>query len=350
MGKTVKVFAVALFLTFPSILLLSSPLTAATKWKLQTTGPSGSIIVEKFAKVFSKLVKERSDGNLTIKVYPASAIIPPLEVTTAVGKGIIEMGLGGPVYDIGSIPLANVAGGLPFAWATPEDQYEFWNIYQDGKALEMLNLPYHEKGVHNIILATFDDEYLSMTNFPVNTLEDWRGKKMRATGIYGKVMAELGASTVNISLPEVYMGIQTGTIDGAVAGISLLEEFKLKEVVGYVIRPAFASCVGTTLYVNLDKWNKLSEELKEIVNTAAHNAYADSLLPYSLKLKEKTLNEAILKNDIKIINLSETETRRLMVAVTPVWEYVENLTSANKDLMGVVKMYLDEKGTPYPGK
>ena len=334
--------------------LITSTITfsssAQIKWKLQATSPTGSILVDQFTQVFSKLVEERSEGRLIIKVYPASAIVPPLEVTSAVGKGIIEMGQGGPVYDIGSIPIAYVAAGLPFGWETSEDTYEFWNLYKDGMALDMLNVPYHEKGVHNIILATFEDEYLAMTNFPVNTLEDWVGKKMRTTGVYGKLMSELGAPTVNMSLPEVYMGIQTGTIDGAVAGISLLEEFKLKEVVDYVIRPAFSACVGSTVYVNLDKWNSLSADLKEIVEKALHDAYANSLMPYSLELRDKTLNEAVRKNGIKIINLSEKEKERLRQAVVPIWEYVGGRSPQNTELLDLLKEYLDFKGTPYPGK
>jgi len=329
---------------------LNAASSSPIKWKMQTTSPSGSIMVDNFTQVFADLVEERSKGRLIIKVYPASAIVSPLEVTSAVGKGVVEMGQGGPVYDIGNIPLANMGAGLPFAWATPEDQYDFWNIYKGGKALEMLNEAYHEKGVHNIILVTHNDEYVALTNFPVNTLEDWKGRKMRTTGVYSKVMAALGASTVNLSLPEIYMGIQTGTIDGAVVGLSLLEEFKLKEVIHYIIMPPFSSCVGTTLYVNLNKWNSLPADLKEIVNKAAKDAYAGSMLPYSIELRAKTLDEAINKNKIKMITLSDKEEERLRGAVAPVWDYVGRMTPANENLMTLLKEYLDSKGTQYPGK
>lgn len=318
-------------------------------WRLQATSPKGTILVDKFAEVFSKLIEERSQGRLRIKVFPVAAIIPPLEVTASVGKGVVEMGQGGPPYDVGIIPLANVAAGLPFGWETAADQYEFWNVYKGGKALDMLNQAYHEKGVHNIILATFEDEYLALTKFPVNTLEDWKGKKMRATGVYGKVMAELGAATVRMSLPEVYMGIQTGTIDGAVVGFSLLEDFKLKEVVDYVIRPGFSSCAGTTLYVNLDKWNSLPADLQKIVNQSARDTYAETLMPYSVELRDKTYEE-VRKRGIQVINLSDKETERLRQSATPVWKYIEGLSPRNAELMDFLREFLNYKGSPYPGK
>jgi len=320
------------------------------KWKLQAASPAGGILVEKYAKVFASLVEERSKGRLIIKVYPSSAIVSPMEITAAVGKGVIEMGEGGPNLDIGSIPLANVAGNLPFSWETPEDQYEFWHVYKGGKAMEMINDAYHEKGVHNILFATQMDEYVALTNFPVNKLEDWKGKKIRTVGVYGKAMSILGASTVNISLPEIYMGIQTGTIDGAIVGLSLLDEFKLKEVVKYIIRPAFASSAIGSLYVNLDKWNGLSDDLKEIVNKAAHDTYAETLLPYSVELRNKIFEETVPEEGIEVIDLSEKETQRLRQALAPVWDYVGGMSQENADLLNLLKEHLDSKGTLYPGK
>ena len=319
-------------------------------WKLQTNVNAGTMVHEYGAVAFADLVKEKSGGKLQIEVYAANAIVPSMEITASVGKGVVEMGLGGPSLDVGFLTEAQVAAGLPFAFETARDQYEYWHEYKDGKAFEIMNSAYNEMGVEMVQVLCFEDNYGLMTSFPVNTIQDLTSKQIRATANNGKIMANLGVPTVNIAIPEVYMGLSNGTADGVVMGFSTLDDFQLKEVLDYVVEPPFYSGVLSTFYCNLDAWNSLTPELQQIVKDCAKEASLEHLWPASKEVAAKLYNETIPQAGMSVTTLPDSEVQKLKDASASVWDSIEAASERNGEMMALVKEYLDAKGVEYPGK
>jgi len=321
----------------------------AVKWKMQTSINTGTINFDSLAIPFADLVKEKSNGQIEIEVYPASALVPNTEIATSLGKGVINMSLSGPSTDAGLLTEAQVGAGLPFAWSTAREQYEFWHEYQDGAAIDMLDSAYNTINIKMLRFTTFEDNYGMMTTFPVDSLDILKTKKMRALGNMGKVVQNLGASTVNVPIPDVYMALSTGTVDGVVMGFSTLEDFKLKEVLDYVVYPPFSAGTGTALYVNLDDWNSLTPDLQNILVEAADEAYLDYLYPASLEMAEG-LDAIVKAAGMENVTLPESEVDKLRDASVPVWDAVASASANNAKMMDLLKAFLDSKGESYPGK
>src|SRR5690625_7720501 len=61
-------------------------------WKLTSTyGPSLPALFGT-AELFVKMVEEATNGNFSIRLYPAGELVPGFEVMDAVSAGTVEMG------------------------------------------------------------------------------------------------------------------------------------------------------------------------------------------------------------------------------------------------------------------
>src|SRR5690606_25583815 len=105
-------------------------------------------------------------------------------------------------------------GSLPFVsddvWVTVRT----WQELQ--RTMPELNNEITSQNVHiltNYITSPSD----LLTTFPVNTVDDLQGKKIRATGSYMNLLTNVGAIPVNLGYGEAYQALDRGTVDG-VAG------------------------------------------------------------------------------------------------------------------------------------
>src|SRR5690625_1878462 len=63
-------------------------------WKMTSTyGPSLPALFST-AEMFTQMVEEATDGNFSIRLYPAGEIVPGFEVMDAVSDGTVEMEIG----------------------------------------------------------------------------------------------------------------------------------------------------------------------------------------------------------------------------------------------------------------
>ena len=113
------------------------------------------------------------------------------------------------------------------------------------------------------------------SKFPVNSLDDIKGKKIR---IFAKAQADymtaLGATAVSIPIADVYSALERGVIDGCVTGPEIAAGFKYHEVVQHVtdlmLGPGAGYCV-----VSEKAWRSLP---------ADYHKALDALLPEMRKM------------------------------------------------------------------
>jgi TRAP-type transport system periplasmic protein len=81
----------------------------------------------------------------------------------------------------------------------------------------------------------------------------------------------LGVSPVPLGMPEVYLALKTGSIDGQENPLSILNAAKFYEVTEQV---ALTAHLVQPVFFNIAKpfWDKLTPEQQRVVATAARNA------------------------------------------------------------------------------
>ncbi|RJQ83916.1 MAG: hypothetical protein C4519_05865 [Desulfobacteraceae bacterium] len=235
------------------------------KFKLQNIYVPGTTIETYAGPKFIELVDKLSGGRIKIENFAPGSLAPPTEILQAVGAGMFEMSASAGAYAAGTIPAAYLEFGVP---GGPRTYGEFATFFRNTGYLELLREEYAKQNVY-YIAPLIDEWYGMISKKPIRKLEDFKGMKIRATGLVAKMFAELGASPVFIPLSEVYTGLSMGTIDAmSFADPDSHWDMKLMEVAKYEIAPSIMVSSGN-LIMNLKVWKSLPEDLQAIIEVAA---------------------------------------------------------------------------------
>ena len=120
---------------------------------------------------------------------------------------------------------------------------------------------------HILILYTSDPYSLITTKKQVETLEDLDGMKIRMTGgPPTEQMKALGGIPMSIPMPDVYIALKQGVIDGMGAPWEAVHTYRLYEVVDYYTQTPFPA-VYFSIAVNKKKWDSLPDDVKAVITS-----------------------------------------------------------------------------------
>jgi len=306
--------------TAPSAFAQAKPAKSFT-WKLQSAWPPPEKIMGYWgafgqASEIARKVKERTNGGLDIKLFPPAALFKELETPDALKRGAIEMACSAGSYHLSILPEVLFEWGLPYGAKTPDVAGK---LLMNEEYLKILRKAYAEK--HNVHLLGLSSvsSYNYVTRFPINTMEDLKGKKIRALGVTAQLVKAQGGTPSMITGAEQYMALQRGTIDGTVyppyAGIT----YKIFEVAKYHSWPPIYAAVTVNHLVNLGAWNKLPKEYQDILQDEV-----SKMAKYSFEVSgpalEKIATEEGKKMKAEATILSDGEYQKFRQAVIPLWE------------------------------
>ena len=105
---------------------------------------------------------------------------------------------------------------------------------------------------------------------PIDGLADLQGKKIRASGrMTAKFLEALGAEGVNLAFSEVPGALQRGVVDCAVTGAGSGYSAGWWEVSTHLLDLPLGGWDPVVTAINLDRWNALSPEQQEALQSAA---------------------------------------------------------------------------------
>lgn len=242
-------------------------------FKVQCAYPPGDQAYDIHMPTICNLITEYTDGQIQWEYYQPGAICEPGQVPASLSKGILDAALSAPNDTAQIVPAAYAEQGVPFWWATKEDIYSCF--YEYGM-LDYLREKYAEAGIY---YGVWNGEggYMLMTDFPVNSVADLKGKKIRSSTSYATLMNVVGASPVQMSGGDIYMGMKLGTIDGYIYSVAELENAALKEVTTDVMIPAGCAGAPCNFLFSKKAWDSLTPELQEKVNEALEQSYWDTM-------------------------------------------------------------------------
>lgn len=237
------------------------------KWKMVTTWPPGFPAVGEGANLLAQWIEEMSGGRLKIKVYGAGELVPAFQVFDAVGSGAADIGSGASYYWAGKIAAAQFFASVPFGMNA--QQVNAW-IYSGG-GQELWEEIYEPFGLIPMLGGNTGVQMGGWFNREINSLDDFKGLKMRIPGLGGKVLEKVGGTTVAIPGGEIYTSLETGVID-ATEWIGPYHDFKMgfSDIAKYYYTPGWHE-PGTALevIVSKKKYDELPADLQAIVRTAA---------------------------------------------------------------------------------
>jgi TRAP-type C4-dicarboxylate transport system substrate-binding protein len=332
---------------FLSLVLVAQPAFAVTKVRMQSVFPASSKVTVFMSERYAPAVKERTNGEIDIKVFAAGALAKPLEVFDSVSMGVIDMAAGTGAYNIRKVPEALVEFGLPYSFTGPNfdpkasnQYYDFFNEYKDGAAGKILKDAYKKHKIHFIGVGA-STGYGIMTNFPVKTLDDLKGKKIRSFGLFSPWIKKMGGAPVSIPSAEQYLALQRGTIDGSIYVYYALENYKLKEVVSHVVYPSTMAVVGINCFANQRFWDKLSPKNQKIIQ----ETYVEMIKQYTLESLEyeKDSVEKAKEAGVKEVTLSDSDIAKMKESSRSLWPAAAKKSEQSAELVKLLKEYISEK-------
>jgi TRAP-type mannitol/chloroaromatic compound transport system substrate-binding protein len=317
----------------------ATPEVAPIRWRVQCAFPGATyIMVEKLCK----RVEERTGGRLILKPFPTGSIVKAPELLDAISKGLVEAGFSASLYYASKIPETFIEHGLPFTHATTDQVLENFYDYKNGMMYKLTQEAFMEKGVV-YLTGGCTTAYGLFGNFPVNSIDDFKGKKIRATAVYGLLVKELGASTVMIEGAENYMAFQRGIMDATFYPYRTLEDYKLKEVVKYMMLPAAHPGNILSLMCNPKALSSLPDDVRKIlVDTAADWARND--FTKGLAAIEQQHIKAAEDAGVKKMMLPDSVVEKLRsILEKKVWPVYAEKTERCKAMWDLTVSYLREK-------
>jgi TRAP-type mannitol/chloroaromatic compound transport system substrate-binding protein len=162
-------------------------------------------------KQFCENVKEMSDGQLEIKLYGGGELVPPFGAFDAVAKGTVQMGTGSPYFWAGKSTAFNWFGSIPFGMNAQSINAWFY----EGNGMTLMTELYDRFDLVPRIVGNSGVQMGGWYRKKMNSLADFKGLKMRIGSIAGKVLSEVGVTTVMMPPAEIFPSLERGVVDAA---------------------------------------------------------------------------------------------------------------------------------------
>jgi len=234
-------------------------------WRMTSTYPSTLLQIGTLGKRISTELGIISNGTINLKFHEPGVLAPPFETFDAVSYGALEAGWSTPGYWAGKEASLQLFASVPFGPSAPE--YLAWFDFGGGK--ELFDEIYHEHNIHSVICGLTPPEASGWFKKEINSIDDFKGLKIRFFGLGGKVMEKIGAAPQLIAGGEIYQALELGTIDATEYAMPAVDErMGFYEVAKHYYLPGWhQQSTFFELMINLDAWNSLSKNQKHMIET-----------------------------------------------------------------------------------
>ncbi|NMF97632.1 TRAP transporter substrate-binding protein [Aromatoleum toluolicum] len=265
--------------------------------------------VEKFAA----LVKAKSGGSLTVKIFGGGALGGDLQVVSSLQGGTVEL----------SQMNASLLNGLAKEFSVLDFPFLFDNekeahTVMDGPIGKKLMDKLPEKGIVGLAYPELGFRHISNNKRPVKKVEDLAGLKIRViqTPVYVDMMNALGANATPLPFPEVYNALEQKAVDGATNPLVTIPVMKFDEVQKYLTltRHQYNPQI---IIMSKKAWDKLTPAEQKVIQESANEA-RDFERQVSAKKNAEALEH--LKKKLEVTELSAEEMAKMREKVKPVIE------------------------------
>jgi len=229
--------------------------------KMSTQLNETSPMVQGF-KEWAEAVKEKTNGNLIIEIYPSAQLGSDEDVieqaTQGVNVAVLTDGgrMGNYVKDIGIIGMPYIANNYADVLAiTKTDVFKKWeDELASQNSIRVLSFNWYDGARH------------FLTNKPIKTPEDLKGVRVRTPGapVWSKSVAAMGATPIAMGWGDTYNGVQSKALDGCEAQHTASYGQRLYEVLKYINKTAHFQLVNGII-VGEEWFNRLPDDYKKIL-------------------------------------------------------------------------------------
>lgn len=223
--------------------------------------------------------KELTHGEVEFKYFPAGQLAKLHQLLRAVQNGVADLAPIPIGYVSDKMPLNGVSS-LPGLGSTSR-------VIVDAHAEALkkggpLAKEFVANHIHPLYVMAFPPYQIVNMKSPIKTLADFKGKVLRsAGGSMNLVISALGATPDEISVSEMYVALQRGTVDGTISAFASVKGYNVQEIAKSMSGNASFGTFVNILACNDSKWNSLPKDIQSALTqagdyiTASASAFMD---------------------------------------------------------------------------
>ena len=253
-----------------------------------------------------EIIKEKSGGKMAIEVYPDSQLGDKSSLIDSMllGENVCTLADGAFYADYGVPDFGIVFGPFLFdSW----DQV--WKLVDSDWYKEQCD-KLEEKGLKIIASNWIYGERHTLTNVPVNTVDDLKGLKIRVQDMKSQtdMMKALGGIPVAMSYGDVYTSLQTGIIDGTENNETALTTGKHGEICKVYSTDQHAM-IPDVMVMSEKVWKNISPEDQQIILEAARESTEQHKIAWDAAI-DQAIEEAKTTMGVEFVNDVDKEAFR----------------------------------------
>ncbi|MEX1212281.1 MAG: TRAP transporter substrate-binding protein [Balneolaceae bacterium] len=210
-------------------------------------------------------VRERSNGKMTIDIYPSQQLGTEREALELLQIGSIDMTKVSSSVLEGFDRIYTIYS-VPFLFESIEHAYRVWDspvgrrLLHAGHNIRLHGLTYYDAGARSFYTK----------ERPIRHPDDLQGMAIRVQESPAaiRMVNLMGGSATPISWGELYTSLQQGIVDGAENNLPSIYLSRHYEVVDYLSMNEHTA-VPDILFISLFRWNRLSDQERSWLQAAA---------------------------------------------------------------------------------
>lgn len=208
-------------------------------------------------------IEERSEGELTIQLFPNSQLGSDEDVVEQIRSGANIAVL----IDAGRLSEYQPELGILSAPYLVEDYRDYHQITNSPLYLDWVESLADSSGLRLLNYNWFQGTRQMLTQKEINTPDDLRGVRVRTINspVWVNTIEAMGATATPLPWSEVYSALQLGSIDGAEAQLTGAEGQNLHEVITHIALTNHIHLL-TGMATSEQWYQSLPEELRIILD------------------------------------------------------------------------------------
>lgn len=266
---------------------------------------------------FEEQVEKLSEGRIDVELFPGGSLGGSADIFNGVQDGSIEMCVN--IYPpFAQFSDAFLLYNLPYLFSSAEVAFEFLDsdIAKDiAKSIE-------DKGFKQ--LAVFDGGFRNTSNnkAPIKHPNDLKGLKIRTLDnpIQLDYFKAYGANPTPLPYGDIYVGLQTKTIDAQENSFSNTASMKFNEVQKYMTDTKHAFDPAG-MFINTGVFESYPEDVKKIIEEASLSTQKFNR-ELAVQLEKESIE--VIKTTTEIYYLSDAERQVFIDMAMPTYKNFEN--------------------------
>jgi len=284
----------------------------AQELRLSTFVPPVHVIYREILIPWAEEVAKATNGEVKVTLYPSMQLGgKPPELFRQVKDGAVDLVFTLPGYTSPAFPrtqMIELPGLKPDGVAATNMMWDLLDPYL---------LPEYE-GTKVIALWGAEDAGLMTRGEPIRSLDDLKGKRMRApSAAQAKQLEVMGAVPIAMPITEVYQSLERGVVDGAMLPFSTIVDFRLGEVARSITiaGPLFGRS-SFLVAMNKKKYDSLSPKARAAIDRLSGRDL--SIEATKVYLRRSTDGVASVRGKSQVIEFPAEEQKRIRAVLRPI--------------------------------